>query len=133
MSQRGSFEDRVFARFDSIDDHFRSVETCLQAVETRFQSLEVHAQSVDGRLQSLEGQIERRSFETKPIWERALAEIGAVKERLGVVEGRLGSLEDLSKQILRKLNIVNNDMLTFRADQLGLETRIEKLEPASPV
>src|SRR4051812_49382920 len=42
-----AFEERVFARLDSID----------------------------ARLQSLENQSERRALETKPIWERALQEI----------------------------------------------------------
>ena len=133
LSHQGSFEDRVFARFDLID---------------------ARLQSLDERLLSVENQAERRAFDTKPIWERALAEIVEVKERLSrvddrlgavetglgeveqhlvAVDGRLVNLEDLSKQVLRKLNILNNDLLTFRADQEGLETRLEKLEPASPV
>jgi hypothetical protein len=88
-----SFEVRVFARLDSID----------------------------ARLQSLENQAERRALETKPIWERALAEILEVKERLG-------SLEKLSNQIVRKIDVLGRDMLTLRADQTGVETRLDKLE-----
>src|SRR5215213_6382124 len=87
-----SFEERVFARLDAIDS----------------------------RLQSLEQQAERRAVETKPIWERALAEILEVKERLGAVE-------QLSNQMVRKIDVLGRDMLTLRADQTGVENRLDKL------
>ena len=88
-----SFEERVFARFDAID----------------------------ARLQALENQAERRALETKPIWERALAEILEVKERLS-------ALEQLSSQMVRKIDVLSKDMLTLRADQAGIEDRLYKLE-----
>ncbi len=93
MPDGPSFEERIFARLDSID----------------------------ARLQSLENQAERRALETKPIWERALAEILEVKERLGV-------LEQLSNQMMRKIDVLSKDMLTLRADQTEVENRLDKLE-----
>jgi chromosome segregation ATPase len=100
MPDGRSFEERVFARLDAIDAR-------LQAVEVR--------------LQSLEEQAERRALETKPIWERALAGIIEIKERLN-------SLEQLSTQMVRKIDVLSKDMLTLRADQTGIEDRLDKLE-----
>jgi hypothetical protein len=77
-----SFEERVFARFDAID----------------------------ARLQTLESQAAQRALETKPIWERALAQILEVKERLN-------TLEQLSNQMVRKIDVLSKDMLNMRADQ----------------
>jgi tetrahydromethanopterin S-methyltransferase subunit B len=77
--------------------------------------------SIDARLQSLETQAERRALETKPIWERALTEILEVKERLG-------ALEQVSNQMVRKIDVLGKDMLTLRADQTGVENRLDKLE-----
>ena len=77
--------------------------------------------SIGARLQSLENQAERQALETKPIWERALAEILEIKERLG-------SLEQLANQTVRKIDVLGKDMLTMRADQSGLENRVDKLE-----
>src|SRR4051812_40497745 len=88
-----SFEERIFARLDTID----------------------------ARLQSLENQAERRALETKPIWERALAELLEVKERLE-------ALEQVSNQVVRKIDVLGKDMLTLRADQTGVENRLDKLE-----
>ena len=93
MPDGRSFEERVFARFDAID----------------------------ARLQTLENQAEQRALETKPIWERALAEILEVKERLS-------ALEQLSSQVVRKIDVLSKDMLTMRADQTGIEDRLDKLE-----
>jgi chromosome segregation ATPase len=52
-----SFEDRVFARFDAIDDRFERIEGRLGTVEIRI------------------GKLEARQNDTKPIWEQALAAI----------------------------------------------------------
>ncbi|MDT4965941.1 MAG: hypothetical protein QOJ64_678 [Acidobacteriota bacterium] len=106
-----SFEDRVFARFDAIDSRLDGVES---------------------RLSALESQAERRALETRPIWERALAGIGEVKSEIVEVKERLTSLEHLSHQMVRKIDVLSRDMLTLRADQAGLEDRLDKLdsEPA---
>jgi chaperonin cofactor prefoldin len=99
-----SFEERVFARFDALDARMVRVESRLD--------------DMNARLQKLESESERRSIETKPIWERALAEIIAVGQKVDAVE--------------RKLNVLGLDMLTLRPDQTRLESRMDKLdsEPA---
>jgi hypothetical protein len=74
MSDGRSFEERVFARLDSTDT----------------------------RLQNLESQAERRVLETKPIWERALAEILEVKQALENVE--------------RKIDVLSHDIVQVHAD-----------------
>ena len=70
--------------------------------------------AIDGRLKALEEQSAQRAMETKPIWERALAEILEVKQSLGNVE--------------RKIDVLSRDIIQVRADQTYLEGRIEKLE-----
>jgi hypothetical protein len=82
-----SFEERILARLDSIDS----------------------------RLQVLEEQSERRAMETKPIWERALAEILELREGVGNIE--------------RKIDVLSRDMIQLRADQVRVENRLDKLEP----
>jgi chromosome segregation ATPase len=96
MPDGSSFEERVFARFDAI-------ETRLQALDT-----------IDARLQALEDQAERRALETKPIWERALAEILELRQSLSNVE--------------RKIDVLSRDIVQVRADQAHVESRLEKLE-----
>ena len=89
ISDGHSFEERVFARLDSID----------------------------ARLESLELQAERRALETKPIWERALAEI--LEVRLSV------------ENVERKIDILSRDIVQVRADQSHADARLTRLESES--
>jgi len=89
VSDGRSFEERVFARLDSID----------------------------ARLQSLELQAERRALETKPIWERALAEILELRRSVENVE--------------RKIDILSRDIVQVRADQSHADARLTRLESES--
>ena len=95
-----SFEERVFARFDAMDARFDGVDARLESLGHRVQALEI--------------QNEKRSLETKPIWERALAEIAEVRQ----------GVEDLA----RKFNLIHRDVVQVRADQVRLEDRMDKLD-----
>jgi hypothetical protein len=57
--------------------------------------------SIDSRLTSLEEKVDARSYETKPIWERALKEIIGTREEVVKIEGRLGGIENEIKDARR--------------------------------
>jgi chromosome segregation ATPase len=84
-----SFEERVFARFDAIDSRLGDM---------------------DARLQKLEA----KQYDTKPVWERALAEL-------------LG-LQDKVDNLSRKIDVLSMDMIQLRADQGRTERRLDQLE-----
>lgn len=91
-----SFEERVFARFDDMDGRFDGLGTRVQTWEAR-------------------------ALDTKPIWERALAEILEVKQ--GVEEVKEG-VEDIK----RKIDVLSLDVVQVRADQRRVEKRTDALE-----
>lgn len=74
----------------------------------------VKLEVMDARLQFVESKIEDRGFDTKPIWEKALIEIMEVNQRVTTID--------------RKIDVFSRDMLNLRAEQLGLEERLRKLE-----
>lgn len=124
MPDSRSFEERVFARFDSLDSRLSSVEGRLISVETKVDGL-------DGRLTTLEEKVDTRLRETRPIWE-------AVLTRLTGVEERLGSLEKESRMSRRAMKELSEDVLRTRAqnaelegDMVKLDERVEKLESKS--
>ena len=49
----------------------------------------VKLEVLDTRLQHVEAKVEERGFDTKPIWERALAEIIKVKEDVASVNRKI--------------------------------------------
>ena len=79
IPDRRSFEDRVFARFDAID---------------------LRLEDFHARLRALETQAEERAMDTKPIWERALAEILELKEGQLELKKGLANVE-------RKLDVLS--------------------------
>ena len=118
LSDNRSFEERVFARLDSFEERvfarFVAMEACGNAMESRF---EARFDAIDARLDGLDTRVqalEARALDTKPIWERALAEILLIKQ----------GVEDLN----RKIDVLNQDVLQVRADQRRVEKRMDALE-----
>jgi hypothetical protein len=72
--------------------------------------IDVRLDGLDGRVQALEA----RALDTKPIWERALAEILEVRK----------GVEDLD----RKFDVLTLDVMQIRADQRRVEERMDELE-----
>lgn len=119
-----SFEERVFARFDAmerrfdaVDARFGTVFARFDAMEARFDAMEARFDAVDARLAGLDTRVqvlEAKAYDTKPIWERALAEILNVKERMENIE--------------RKFDVLIQDMMQLRGDQRRVEGQFDALK-----
>jgi outer membrane murein-binding lipoprotein Lpp len=97
----------MFARFDAIDAGLRDLNT---------------------RVERLEAEPERRAVETKPIWERALAEIVGLGQKVDDLSQKVDALDQKVQAIGRKMDVLASDMLDLRADQRRLEVRMDKLD-----
>ena len=114
LQDNRSFEERVFARFDAMEARFNTMEARFNTMEARF---EARFDAVDARLDGLDRRVqtlEAKAYDTKPIWERALAEILSVKERVESIE--------------RKFDVLTLDMMSLRGEQRRLEGRFANLE-----
>jgi chromosome segregation ATPase len=109
-----SVEERVFARFDAIDAWRDSTDRRFENIDRRFESMDRRFDRIESRLESLESANEKRALETKPIWERALAEILEVKNGLA--------------ELSRKIDVLSREILTVKADQLRLDDRLDRIE-----
>ena len=67
----------------------QSLSTIVQSLSTNVQLLSTEVQDVKFRLEALEKTVIERSFETKPIWKRALAEIAATRVELAETRAEL--------------------------------------------
>jgi chromosome segregation ATPase len=99
-----SFEERVFARFDSFDRRF---------------------DAVDARLEKLES----RAYDTKPIWERALAqimetglEIGEIKKNVGVIRTKVGVIETKVGVIETKVAVIETEVAEVKTEVASMKT-----------
>src|SRR5262252_3355761 len=80
--------------------------------------------AIDARLEKLES----RSYDTKPIWERALKsimetglEVGEIRTQLGVLGGRVGVIEEKAGVIEGKVGVIE--------DKVGvIEGQVESIQ-----
>ena len=95
-----SFEERVFARFDALDSNVRGLGVRLEKLEAR-------------------------SYDTKPIWERALKEI--LETRSELTETRR-ELKQTRRYLSKRLDRIEAVVYETRSDLRDAEDQIEKLE-----
>jgi DNA repair ATPase RecN len=81
--------------------------------------------SIDLRLTKLEEKVDARSYETKPIWEKALKEIMETRAEVVKVEDRLGRIENEIKDMRRMFRATFADVARVQED---LEERMDKIE-----
>jgi len=103
LANRVSFEQRVFARFDSID----------------------------ARLEKLES----RSYDTKPIWEKALAvivetglEVGELKTKVEAIETKVGVIETKVEAIETKVDVIESKVDVIESRVGSLERDVAALK-----
>jgi chromosome segregation ATPase len=112
-----SFEERIFARFDALDARMDRMEVRMDRIESRLDHLEARFDKVEARLGDMNERLETleaKAYDTKPIWERALAEILALGEKVDHID--------------RKFDVLATDMITLRARQSRLEDRMDRFE-----
>jgi chromosome segregation ATPase len=109
----------ILARFDSVDK--------------RLDSIDSNVRSLDSRVTALEEKVDRRLQETRPIWERALAEIAELRTEMreGFEKAR-SELNHGLRRVERQVDILNHSILEVRADLRYLDERVTKLEPETP-
>ncbi|HEX8188950.1 MAG TPA: hypothetical protein VF586_11400 [Pyrinomonadaceae bacterium] len=110
MSDSRSFEERVFARFDTLDL----------------------------RITTLEDKVDSRLRDTRPIWEAMQADLAHVKDDVAKVKDDMAHVKiDLAnvrgevKVISRNVMLLHEDNLHMRSDQRELLERVEQLESQS--
>ena len=102
--------------------------------------------SIDSRLTALEDKVDRRLHDTRPIREQVLVRLDAVEAQLVSFDGRMVSfearldgfekrLDDFGSELRsslrrfdRQIERLAKDVLEVRADQRGLEDRMDKLD-----
>ena len=115
------------------NDRINVLINAVQSLSSAVQSLSSDIQEIKVRIEMLEKIVSERSFDTKPIWERALAEIAATRAELAETRAELrAEMKDGFRMLSLKIELLNEDSLTLRADQRQLERRVDTLESKTP-
>lgn len=127
--------DNLTQRFDgqANGEKLNQILAIVQSLDTRVESLDTRVQSLDTRLGSLEDKVERRLYDTRPIWEKVQTDIAQLQANSNhlqsdVNELKLGQeflrsesheIHTLLRDIFRRLSIFNDTLVTMQADYRG--------------
>jgi len=103
MNDSKSFEERVFERFERIEGRLVNVEIKISKLEAR-------------------------QYDTKPIWEQALAAIGEINSRLGAIETRLDSVDGRLGAIETRLDSVDGRLGAIETRLDSVDGRIDSMD-----
>ena len=108
----------------------------LRLILARLDSITSQLDDVKSRLTNLEDKVDKRLVETKPIWERALAEIAEVRAEMGELRAEMNErFEKLQKDMERgfyraskKMDVVHLSIAEFKTDMRMFDDRLTELE-----
>ena len=95
--------------------------TLVRSIESRIDRLEHRLEDFDRGLGSLENKVDERLYDTRPIWEKVVADIGVLQEGQTRLESNV-------REISFKLDVLNDTMLNVQAKHKDVDTRVRQLE-----
>ena len=102
--------------------------TIVQNLETRVDRLERGMDELEQRLDSLEKKVDERLHDTRPIWEKAVADIGRLQEGQQRLEADVREIKNSVQDIFLQISVVSETMVAVQAKHKGLDQRMRELE-----
>ena len=88
--------------------------------------------NIDSRLRHLEQKVEERLYDTRPIWQKVLADINQVREGQAQLEKTLraetGEIKNSLLDLYRGQGVLNDAILKLHRDYHQIDGRIHELE-----
>ena len=96
-------------------------------------------QSLEKRIDHLEQEADERRYDTRPLWEKLVADIGDLKESLhselrgikseiGGIKSEIGEIKRSLRDLSRKQTVLNDSILQIHSDLRDMDARLLALE-----
>ncbi|HET6979855.1 MAG TPA: hypothetical protein VFI24_26220 [Pyrinomonadaceae bacterium] len=109
-----------------------AVQNLEKAMQSSLDNLVTWVGSMDSRVRLLERTVEERLHDTRPIWEKVLADIGLLGEGQTRLEESLrtmaGEIKKSLRDIDRRQSALNDSILKIQGDYHDLDERVNELE-----
>jgi len=90
------------------------------------------------RLEKVEEALEERLYDTRPIWQKVVADIAhlqegqdALRSAQDTLRADVGEIKKSMRDVYYRFDVLNNTMLAIRADQRDIYDRVRTLEANS--
>jgi chromosome segregation ATPase len=121
-------EDLTQALPTSDSDKLNLILTIVQNLEGRLQRLETRVDDIDLRLQSLEQKVDERLHDTRPIWEKVIANIAQLKEGQERLHEEVHEIRTSQRDAGRRMSVFHDTLLSIQADYRDIYDRVRGLE-----
>jgi chromosome segregation ATPase len=132
----------VLATVQNLDSRTVVLESRMGKIELQLDKLDVRCNNLDSRMKSLDDKLETRLHDTRPMWEQVVASVAQLQQgqiQLQESQQRLEQNQDtlhhdsrevktFLRDILRRISIFNDTLLTMQADYRDIYDRVRGLE-----
>jgi len=114
----------------------------LDLVEEGLQGLNSKVEALDHKVEALDHKVEERLYDTRPIWEKLVSDVAQLQEgqerveesqrrcegRFDVLEKESREIKTFMRDILRRMSIFFDTLVTMQADYRDIYDRVRGLE-----
>lgn len=102
--------------------------TIVQNLEIRVGRLELRLDNLEKRFDTLENKVDERLYDTRPIWQKVVADIAQLQEGQKRLEGDVREIKTSVRDISLQIGVMNDTMLAVQAKHRDLDSRVRELE-----
>jgi len=104
------------------------VVMAVQDLTSRIQALDKRVEGLDKRVEGLDKRVEERLYDTRPMWEQVVSDVAQLQEGQQRIEEQSREVRTFLRDILRRLSIFNDTLVTMQADYRDIYDRVRNLE-----
>ena len=123
------------SRIQALDRKVDALDHRVEALDNRVEALDNRVEALDHRVETLDKKVEERLYDTRPIWEQVVSNVAQLQEGQQRIEATLESSRNESRDsrtvlrdILRRMSIFNDTLVTIQADYRDIYDRVRNLE-----
>ena len=105
------------------------------SLEGNFALMQLRFDAIDSQVQALDKKVEERLYDKRPIWEQVVANVALLQQGQQRIEKTLEDSRNESREsrtvlrdILRRMSIFNDTLVTIQADYRDIYDRVRHLE-----
>ncbi len=100
----------------------------LSYVVIAVQDLTSRLQALDNKVEALDNKVEERLCDTRPIWDQVVTNVAQLQEGQQRIEQQSHEIRTILRDMLRRLSIFNDTLVTIQADYRDIYDRVRHLE-----
>lgn len=120
--------DLILTTVQNLEIRVDNIELRLTNLEQRFDRFEQRFAHMEQRLDGLEKKVEERLYDTRPIWEKVVADIGQLKEGQQRLEADVREIKESVRDIDRRVSFLSDTMIKVQANYRDLDNRVYELD-----